>query len=276
MSIFTTNQKIGIELELYAYAGTSTVNDYLSENGNAGFVVDTDGSLSNDGAEIKFDNGIELCNSQSRIEAMYQMADEISQFNVCIGNDTTVFLGPDRSVTNFSTRGETGLHIHFGCPQNVNSMDLIRVLKNVTDNLGTIHKNAWRVNRQWGSKTHRHIGGLTSAIFNAVKNPNSTEQNGSLYYDKYIGVNFNNVGDGYNTIEFRFAHASLMKNPTAFETYLETLNNIFQSSVTGEQSTEFGDFILKETSRRRGVAKIEVLGKKSLSKLGQFNLSLPM
>lgn len=267
MSVFDSEQKIGVELEFYCPDGEDGANTWLYENSYEDEIVCTgDGSLGNAGAEFKFNGGIELRNSQRYLDIMYEISENRdTEFNA-IRNEFT----GNEAYTEFECRGETGLHIHFGLPENVLSTDLLRLIKNVNKRQNEINQLAWRNSSEWGRGTAVHVPIINNHIFDAISSDSIIDS--SHYSNKYVGVNFTNVLRGYNTVEFRFGHASLMRDKNAFESYLEALTDVFAESVTGERTMTWGDFRLTETGQLNTMTRsIDISRMKNDQVIGKLN-----
>lgn len=272
MSVFESNQKIGIELECYCSDGDDGARDWLESHEYTDKIEScSDGSLSENGAEFKFNGGIELRNSQSYLDIMYEISNDVhsldTKFNMS-ADDNSIFFG-NTEYTDFSHRGETGLHVHFGLPENLIALDIVRLIKNVNSNLKEVQHKGWRINDRWAKGTRVHVPIIHNSIVQAITgndvNPTATSHCG----DKYIGLNFCNVY-GRHTVEFRFAHASIMKDQSAFVNYLELLKGLFDESITGESTMKWGDFRLHEIGGTQRERKIDITGIKSDSVIGKL------
>lgn len=283
MSLYDSDQKIGIELELYCNGDVDGAGDFIYNNSLRGLEVTDDGSLDCDGAEIKFDGGIPLRDAQSRIEAMYMLATDTTSLYTYFGEGDTEhergYCGDRSDIDIRRMSGETGLHIHFGMPEDgFRALDILRLLKNVNDDIINVRKKAWRINERWGGAPLGHLSRLQNGIERALRSPNPEDVSATtLSFDgnKYTGVNLNNVGSDYmNTVEFRFGHGALMANREAFEAYLGTLKSHWENSITGERTMVWGNLLFKEITPRSLTRRkaIRVFNNETGEDLGKFRI----
>lgn len=241
------NQLVGIELELYCRDGVEGLQNYKNDNSLDQFKVTGDGSLDNNGAEIKFANGVELSHTGEYIDILHTIACDNSILHTEFSKSS-----PENTYNNIYTGrkpitrlgGETGLHIHLGLPESVMALDIMRLVKNTTLNLQTIQEKAWRINNRWAGTTMNHV----SNIHNSLQQISTGQQRVMSFADtKYQGLNLNNINrTRLNTIEFRFGHAALLTDELAFNEYMNTILNIWNDSFTGEPSLEWGNATLTE------------------------------
>lgn len=252
MGIFDKNHKIGIELELHCRGGVEGVRNWIHQNNIAGLSVCSDGSLhGGNGAEVKFDQGVPINEARERIEAMYRIATEGSTLRTWFARDeSTTYTG---EVSNMRlSGGETGLHIHFGLPPNWKAVDIFRLVRNINTRIDDVLWKSWRINNHWANVPTNHKDTITQGLERALRASDMEDVSATrfgLLTHKYNGVNLGNLRNSYlNTIEFRFAHASLMTEPDAFESYLETLTEIWDSSFNDQIWCNWGNYKLKEIS----------------------------
>lgn len=279
MSLYNSDQKIGIELELYNDDGVCGMERYLRSH-NTGLSVCSDGSLSDDGSEVKFDSGVELRNALPRIEQLHRIAIDadnslFTSFAVDDnGYQNDEYLG-NANVEYMS--GETGLHIHFGMPIEFLALDIIRLIKNFSDDIVNVRKKSWRINERWACSPLLHMVHLQNMIERALlADPNDINATTfSFVHEKYTGVNLCNINwEHCNTIEFRFAHGSLMTDMNAFNDYLATLKGHWDNSFTGSREMVLGNLKLKEITpsglhRRKA---IRVFNNDTGEELGKFRI----
>lgn len=281
MSVYESDQKIGIELEIYCNDDVCGAREFIEYHNMSGFDVTDDGSLSCDGAEIKFDQGVALRDALPRIENMHRIATDGTSLDTYFGEGDDCgeqcYTGSsDADVRSMS--GETGLHIHFGMADEFLALDLLRLIRNTSEDIRNIRKKAWRINERWAGSPIRHLTHIQNGIERALASTDMNDVNRTSFYlfdNKYTGVNLNNVGSDYmNTVEFRFGHSALMTDREAFDEYLATLKGHWDNSMTGEKEMVWGDMLLKEVTpasltRRKA---IRVFHKDTGEELGKFRI----
>lgn len=257
---FESTQTIGIELEMYVNnrikfrntRGTTTTQDLIGYNGLTkwlthkeirGFHVVPDGSLGNSGAEMKFDQGVPLCDANERIENMNKIATD-PQLKAHFGFAKKGCLIPkdvrnELRTYNVEQQNSTGLHIHFGVPKTFNCLDVLRLLMYMDKNHKSVCKLAWRKSDKWARRPQRIIKSFLNRCLD--KEFGAGSLSGSIYqlrpyfgWSKYEAVNLGNLTCKYHTIEFRYADASLMTDLDAFYKYLAFLKDAFDKCFTGE------------------------------------------
>ena len=241
MSIWNSEQKIGIELEILSTTGVDGMKKYLDDNKISGFTYGRDGSLGFNGVEVRFDKGVPLNELKGRIEELYKIA-----------NDTDGSLGtgfgtlhdnphlPESvkaskgNILRYNNWGTTGLHIHFEIPTDYHLFDILRLQHKLSLDKKKIDSLAWRTSRQWSPHTTGKCATLT-------KNIKSNTRLLHLSRQKYSGMNIANLGSKkMNTIEFRYGDALLMTDPVAFEAYITYLKTTMDNCFTGENVFKVG------------------------------------
>lgn len=238
------DRTIGIELEMYHFGhnkagtltGLSAVSEWIRDNNIDGFHTSIEGSLGASGAEVKFDGPVCIKDSATRIVNMHRMCIDPT-LDVTFG-----FSGRESRVpkdvlkskkfksVNVSGRGSTGLHIHFG-HGDCNILDVLRLLDYMIKNHKTICKLAWRKNSDWARPPVK--------IFKYILDTITRDKYGMMkdlcYARKDEGVNLKNFYKGFHTVEFRYAHASLLSDLDAFDEYFKFLYNAIDKCFTGER-----------------------------------------
>lgn len=281
MRIHESNQKIGIELEIYCDGGEDNVEDFINDNDMRGLCVTDDGSLTASGAEIKFDQGVPMCDALDRIESMHRIATDSTTLDTYFGegdeSSERGYIGSsDANVERMG--GETGLHVHFGMKDEFLALDLLRLVKNCSADIRNIRNKAWRINERWGGSPMKHLIVIQNGIERALASSDMNDvERTSFYFDgnKYQGLNFNNVGSDYmNTVEFRFGHAALLTDKDAFNEYLSTINDHWENSMTGEREMVWGDMLLKEITPASMTQRkaVRVFNNETGEELGKFRI----
>lgn len=176
-----------------------------------------DGSLSGTAWEMRLRRPINI----SDIEEVANELEEIcTRYNAkgSVENEAEFSGSWDRNESNGF---DTGLHIHFGMPNNYSATNIMSLLKAVGNSQGEIDRLAFRHDNGWARDVSHHFRALG--------------QYDSLNDDRYMGVNMTNIGNSHkNTIEFRWGHASVGFSANDFMAYFNFLNGLWQKHMMGK------------------------------------------
>lgn len=259
MSIWNSNQLIGIELEAYIDNGMRAVdhlNHHLVATGFADdLTVTYDASLGRRGAEIIFSRPTPISKSRHLIDKLNKISlDKINLNTKFITKKSNKHIPKNSPATYSEYRyneygcGATGLHIHFDIGTSYHPMDIIRLVQKMYKDRAKINKLAWRSDSHWSPSALKHIKSINASIDRARLYTNEMTSL-SVFTCKYCGVNIANINNRYgskHTIEFRYADASLMSDKVAFENYLTYLKTTWDECFTGEDLLKWnGKYFLK-------------------------------
>lgn len=250
-AIWDSNQKIGIELEVYTRGGTSAVRDYISSHNMSGLEVCHDGSLGCGGAEIKFANGTPLDEAKKLVKSMHKIATDTTtldtKFRTPRGASSRI---PSNAKVpmreDYRHGGTTGLHIHFNAGEGYNPLDVLRLTKKLASRPSEVNNLAWRVSRAWGCSARTHTTGIARVLNQIVSMDTDSlsvlpmhRKRLNFNHNKYVGMNICNLSRDRKTIEFRYGDAALMTDPSAFEKYITYLKNAWDECFTGEDTMQW-------------------------------------
>lgn len=144
------------------------------------------------------------------------------------------------------SNGSTGLHIHFGMSPEIeyNYLDIIRLCLNANDEeqSGNIFKYAGREGNENSRNIKQTLIGLDHKIVSVINEEKTHVISKELTRQRYLGVNLTNLtgeSGSKNTVEFRWASASICNSTTKFKDYFELLGNMVMKSFTGETILDY-------------------------------------
>lgn len=252
MKLMEQSQKIGLEVEFYdrpLYDAIRSGNHSFVKNAEINKIkVAGDASLGEGGLELKFDGGIPINKS---FDAVKFISDHIkTSSDVEFQTDSANYLIPKKIKNNhvvnemhdnyefgdLSHGGTTGLHIHFEVPENATALDMLALADYTAKKDSEFRKRGWRDSKIWAGHSNMHLSHFSYVLDNAFR--------GGIYSielldKKYMGVNFTNVGRGLNTIEFRYADATLINDISAYKKYLKYCKSAMDKCMIGRENYTF-------------------------------------
>lgn len=254
--MYTSKHLMGIEVELYCIGGSVAVETYRKKHDMTLLEVTNDESLNEEielpdndaylsGAEIRFNKGIPRCEMHSELLNLQQIA-TAPELHPHFGSEYETeddpteykYTGPCTNI--LSDVGDTGLHVHFDVPTNYNVLDLLRLAININARMDDINRLAWREMSDWAQSPADWLTEFISDL------RIDYESHTDIIGGKGEGVNMYKIyNPDCHTIEFRFAHASLITDLDAFDKYLQLLISIWDESFTGESTLEYEGFKLE-------------------------------
>jgi hypothetical protein len=229
------NATYGVEVEFYEDTCADIV---VGDLGVADKITtDYDGSLGGGGREIKFSRGVtkeELNDYLLQARAVLARSVDYYVANTDHSDECTYTGKHDVEARE---RGGTGLHVHFGLNKPYLFLDVFRLAILCAKRYETISSLGWRKDDQWASDYKGKLNWVKRNIEYAFENDGRFSAN-YICADKDYG--FNPCGwDDRNTVEFRYAHASLIENEVHFNEYVKYIDSLVAQSFTGEKVLEW-------------------------------------
>lgn len=206
------SQKIGIEIEACfdSWEDKSRIRSEFPR-----WQCVDDGSLHGVAFEVRLDGPCEIEDIETVAEELETISDKYNARGSV--EDSDEFTGSWDAVE--ENGFDTGLHIHFGLPEEYSIMNIFKLVQEVSKNQDRIYDLGARNGSPWARPASLHFENVQSGY-------------NYFYSDRYVGLNLTNVGyDSKNTIEFRYAHASVGFNKADFMRYFNFLREIWERTM---------------------------------------------
>lgn len=237
------NLTYGIELECYPENYTSFRKEVSNKKS---FLIKSDESLSVGGIEVIFNGGCSYNQMTVRLDNLMNI---IKTHRVIHGvSGGKFYTGKSRNISNLNN---SSLHVHIGVPNRFFLCDILRLAINTSNSHKNLQKLGWRKSPLWASNCKNDIDGTLHTLWRW-----NYLFDAGIYFERYRGLNLCNIGKKYkNTVEFRYAHSSLIEHPRHFYKYIDEITKIYTDSFTGEKEFSYKGWKIIETGSGSGLTK---------------------